>query len=160
MNAVERCLKSLDQGFSEELSHTPLLRAVKDLSPEQAAWKPSLNRKSIWQNVLHIAFWTTYYARRLGGEPRRPAEWYQDIQWEEVSNVTPEAWGEAVKKVVDAQEAFRAQVARLREDQLDTLVPGSEASIYDFIQTVITHNSYHCGHIMYVRALHGLPPLV
>jgi len=159
MGSVERYLRSLSQGFSDELSHAPLLTAIKDLTPEQAAWTPSRDRKSIWQNVKHIAFWTSYYAERLAGEPRRPAGWYRDIQWEEVVAPTAQAWAEAIQQMINAQNAFHSQVARLTDDQVDKPLRDTEAPIYDFIQTVITHNSYHCGQIMYLRALQALRPL-
>jgi uncharacterized damage-inducible protein DinB len=159
MNAVDRYARSLEQGFEEELSHVPLLRSLEGLTPERAAWKPSPQRKSIWQNVAHIAFWTSYYAGRLGGEAPRPSGWYQDLQWVDVTEVTDERWKETVQAMIRAQEAFELEVRKLSENDLDKPLHGGENPIYEFITVVMTHNSYHCGQIMYLRALQGMDPL-
>lgn len=159
--ALDRALLFLDtiSEGGEWRSHAPLLASIQDLSAAQAAWKPSPQRKSIWEIVNHVAFWTEYYVSRMGGEPPRPSGWYKDVQWPGIPEATEEAWQATIRRLKDAIRAFRAEIAQRFDEQLDQPLPGRQAPLYAYAQVDGTHRCYHCGQIMYLRALQGLPPL-
>lgn len=158
---IDRMLSFLDTVSERGLwaSHAPLLASIEDLTAAQAAWRPSPQRKSIWEIVNHVAFWTEYYVSRMAGELPRPPGWYTDIQWQEIPETTEQAWRATIQRLRDAHEALKAEVANRADEQLDHPMPGGQAPLYAVIQVEATHRSYHCGQIMYLRALQGLPPL-
>ena len=47
---------------------TPL-GCLRGVQPEQAVWKPAPDRHSIWELVLHIAYWKYAVRRNLEGSP-------------------------------------------------------------------------------------------
>lgn len=159
-SSVDRLIETLDQFFAKgEWGLIPtLLSTVKDLTPAQAAWKPVPQRKSIWQNVNHIAFWLEYMTSRMAGEPPRPPGWHVDLDWREIVEVNEEAWRAAIQRLIDAHTAVKAQLVTITDEQLDRPVVGRRrpVSLYGWIQRIIAHNTYHCGQIRYLRALQGL----
>lgn len=159
--AVDRVIAFLDtiSEGGEWSSHAPLLTSIPDLSAAQAAWKPSSQRKSIWEIVNHVTFWTEYYVSRMAGEPPRPSGWFKDIQWPGTPEVTTEAWQATIRRLQDATQAFKAEIAKRSDEHLDQPLLGGRAPLYAHVQVDATHRSYHCGQIMYLRALQGLPPL-
>lgn len=159
--AVDRVIALFDtvSESGEWRSHAPLLASIQDLTAAQAAWKPSAQRKSIREIVNHVAFWTEYYVNRMAGEPPRPSGWYKDAQWQGVPEATEDAWRATIQRLKDATLAFKAEIAKRSDEHLDQPLPGGKASLYAYVQVDATHRSYHCGQIMYLRALQGLPPL-
>src|SRR5689334_15125163 len=72
------------------------LGALRGVTAEQAAWRPTPRRKSVWELALHIAYWKYAVHRQLTGgpQPRFPrgpanfpsqpaapdeAEWARDV---------------------------------------------------------------------------------
>jgi hypothetical protein len=50
-------VNQLEYTFEKEGWQPPLWLAVQGLTAEQAAWKPSPERHSIWQIVRHVVCW-------------------------------------------------------------------------------------------------------
>lgn len=159
--AVHRMLVFLDTVSvgGDWVSHAPLLAAMEELTATQAAWRPSSKRKSIWEIVNHVAFWTEYIVSRMAGEPPRPSGWYKDLQWQSIPEVKEDGWRAAIRRLRDAHEALKAELAKRTDEQLDQPLAGGRTPLYAYILIDVTHRSYHCGQIMYLRALQGLPPL-
>lgn len=154
--AVDHNLKLLNEVFEQERSHAPLLTSVHDLTAAQAAWKPSPERNSIWKIVNHVSLWKEYSARRMAGEPPRPFGWAKEVDWQEILEVTEEAWRASVQRLRHAHAAVKAELAKRSDDDLERPLPGGRYPLYR-IQSVAVHNAYHVGQIRYIRALQGVP---
>src|SRR5204862_118909 len=89
----------------------PWEKSVADLSPEQAAWKPSPERHSIWQIVLHINFWRENELRRTETGEKPTAEQIARLNFPEPGAVTPSAWDEARQRLVQTQERIASLLA-------------------------------------------------
>src|SRR5688572_21968847 len=68
---------------------TPL-GALRGVTAEQARWKPSARRKSIWTLTLHITYWKYAVRRMLDGSrrgafPRGPSNWPEPARLDERS---------------------------------------------------------------------------
>ncbi|MEZ6241587.1 MAG: DinB family protein [Phycisphaerales bacterium] len=121
-------------------------KAVSDLTPEQAAWKPDPQRHSIWQQVNHMVFWRTYnLARKRGGEPLPDAE-IQRRNWLAPDMITEAAWREA-------RERFNTSHSEVADAIADGTLPPDTTSY------LLTHDSYHVGQIMQLRAMQGMKPI-
>ena len=144
----EQLQKMWQEAWSDGLWYTPWGKAVEDLSPEQAAWKPMPGRHSIWQLVNHIVFWQDYTLRSARGEKPDKDAFAREVErrnWEEPSQVSASSWAETKRRFRESYEQMIALVQRA--EKLDR-------PLYHLL-----HESYHVGQIMYLRALQGLPPV-
>ena len=140
--------------FWEKAQHetgwtAPFGKAVDGLTAAQAAWKPAPERHSIWQIVNHLSFWREDVVR--GNEAKGPAsdELIERENWRAPASTGAPTEGEWRA----AQDRFRASheaiVRSLRETEWD---PTSALH-------VISHDFYHVGQIMLLRAMQGLKPI-
>ena len=131
-----------------------LLGALRDVSPEVAAWKPYPDRHSIRELALHAAYWNYAVERRLtgaprGGFPRRPANWPRPGAGDPA-----DAWAhdqELVRlfhdRLVEALRGF--DPARLQER-----APGGRNTTYaDLVTGVLLHDTYHAGQVQMLKRL-------
>lgn len=116
--------------------------SVSGLTPEQAAWKPDPQRHSIWQIVHHVIFWREYYMSRKRGEGTLAKEEVDRRNWEEPTEVGAANWTAAIERF----NASHAAIAAYIEEGSDL-----EGPMY-----VLTHDCYHVGQIMQLRAMQGL----
>lgn len=133
------------KAWTEGLWHAQWSKAVADLSPEQASWKPQPQRHSIWQIVNHIIFWREYLLRSASGDRPNEAE-VERRNFEEPGEPTETVWAVTVQRLTETQEKFREA---FQSDKLN----------FDHFADMLAHDSYHMGQIMYLRALQGLPPV-
>ena len=61
----------LEEAFRKKAWHGPTLTgALRGILAQQAAWRPTAGRHSIWELTLHTAYWKYVARRRLTGEER------------------------------------------------------------------------------------------
>jgi hypothetical protein len=133
--------------WSKGLWAAPWSKAVADLTPQQAVWKPSPERKSIWQFVTHVTFWRNYMIEKTRtGEVKISEDEIHRRQFAEPAEPTGAAWNDARQKLEESHRAFLA-------------LAGDEKTPMEKIAPVIGHDAYHLGQVMYVRALQGLKPI-
>ena len=83
VSPIALLLEIFDEAYDRKAWHGPNLRgAVRRLSEEAAAWRPSPERHNVWETVLHAAYWKYAVRRRLTGGKRGsfPAEgsnWFE-----------------------------------------------------------------------------------
>jgi hypothetical protein len=137
-----------DEALTEGVWYAPWQKALDELTPQQAAWKPQPQRHSIWQLVNHIVFWQDYTLRAARGAKPSREEFARERErrnWEEPAEITEAAWA-------DARDRFMASY-RAMKDLVVSGVP-SDRPLYHLL-----HESYHFGQIMYLRAMQGLEPI-
>ena len=153
---VANILAGFDEVFEEESWQIPVRAAISGLTASQAAWKPSQGRHSIWEIANHLSFWKQYISARMAGEPRRPRGWAHEADWQEIPEVTEEAWRASVQRLVDAQAALKSEFSKRTDDDLQHPLPGDKLPL-STLQSMTAHDAYHCGQICYIRALQGIP---
>ncbi len=131
--------------FEHEGWHVSLWDAVKDLTAAQAGWVPAPSRNSTWQIVDHVALWKDDGARRILGQPPRPAGWHTGVDWRPIPSATEHAWRESLQGLRDAH----ARVA--------TAIGERGGADPETVRGLVAHDSYHAGQICYLRALQGIP---
>ena len=68
---VEQLLAIIDSAYDRHSWHGTNLRgSIRGLTPQVAAWRPSATRHSIWELVVHAAYWKYIGLRRLTGGAR------------------------------------------------------------------------------------------
>ena len=124
----------------------PWQKAVADLSAQQAAWKPSPDRKSIWQCVNHVTFWRNYFLDREAGTAKLSDDEIMKQHFADPPSATEAAWNDA-----------RATLQKSHERMIAACKEGKIAA--EKLAPPLAHDAYHLGQVMYVRALQGLKPI-
>ena len=128
--------------------------ALRGVAAEQAAWRPSPRRKSIWALALHVAYWD-YAVRRLldgsarGGFPRAPSNW-------PTPPPRPDArsWAADVALLREEHDHLVAVARRVEPGRLGRRPPGSRQWTYgELLVGIAMHEAYHTGQIQLLKRL-------
>jgi hypothetical protein len=139
-------LELLDRGFDKMSWHgANLTGALRGLAPVQAA-KRIRRRKTIWEQVLHAAYWKQRVINKLVGTQRFPR---RGSNWPVVpARPTEAAWRADLSLLHEIHRKLRAAIAGLPER---ALTPKAVM----MIQGVAFHDVYHAGQIKLLRRLIG-----
>jgi hypothetical protein len=132
-------LQGLDTAFDKKSWHgTTLLGAVRGVDARTAARRVH-GRRSVWEQVLHAAYWKHRVLNKIAGPSRFPR---QGSDWPKLPDPPDAAsWRADVELLRDIQRRLRAAVealpaAKLRDAQVVWLTHGAAA-----------HDLYHAGQI-------------
>lgn len=120
-----------------------------------AAKSPGPGRKSIWDQVLHAAYWKYVVVRRLteaerGSFPRPRANWPRRAEGD-----PKKAWEADKALLKDMHTQLVAAVEGPDMPDLSTPVHGSPAkrTFFDLLAGVTAHDCYHTGQINLIKAI-------
>ena len=141
----ELLLHLLDEGYNRVAWHGPTLRgSIRGVSAAEAAKRPAPGRHSIWELVVHAAYWKCAVRRRLAGGkrgafPRSGSNWLAIP-----SPPTPAAWKRDIDLLATCHRELRDVV-----ECLDTLTPRRRR----LIAGIALHDVYHAGQIQLVKRM-------
>ena len=150
--AVTRHL--LDEAFDRPAWHGPnLLGILRGVTVAQAGWRPAPGRHSIYELVLHVAYWKYAVRRRLTGAERasfglRGSNWFAQPE-----PLTLAAWRGARLRLAAEHRRLLAAVAEVPASTLAKKCPGSRHTILRQIVGVAAHDLYHAGQIQLLKRL-------
>jgi len=154
MDTREQLLVSLHRAYDGSSWHGPnLLGSLRGLTPEEAFYRPGRGRHSVYDLVLHAAYWKYVARRRLTGEKRGsfPVKG---------SNFFPEPKVKGARALREArallEDSHRALVAAVeaRPDAAFAERRGSR-SAGEIVAGVAAHDLYHAGQIQLLKRLFG-----
>lgn len=139
-------LELLDRGYDNVSWHgANLTGAVRGVDARAAARRVA-GRKSVWEQVLHAAYWKQRVLNKLVGRtpfPRKGSNW--PLVPVEVSD---EAWREDLRMLAEVHRRLREAVAGLDSTRMT-------AKVVMMIEGVAFHDVYHAGQIKLLRRLVG-----
>jgi uncharacterized damage-inducible protein DinB len=137
-------LELLDRSFDRISWHGPnLANSFRGLDAKAAA-RPIHGRKSIWQQVLHAAYWKQRVLNKLAGTQRFARA---GTNWPKVpKEITRQAWKADVQLLYEIHARLRSAVAA-RDPR--TITPKLRMMIYG----VAMHDVYHAGQIRMLRKM-------
>lgn len=133
-----------------------VLTVTRGVRASTAAWRPAPDRHTIWELVLHVAYWKYAVRRRLeGGEtgsfPRTPSDFPA-----QPDPPTEEAWETDRALLKDEHYRFVRLVERFDAESLDDLNGQSGTwTCMDLLSGVVLHDTYHVGQIQLMKRLHS-----
>ena len=138
----------LDQGYERSAWHGPNLRqALRGITAEQAAWRPTTGRHNIWEIAVHAAYWKYRVRRKLlggngGSFSLKGSNWFK-------------------RPMEISEEAWRADLAllesehrKLRQALSDYVAGKARALPPRTLFGVAFHDVYHAGQIRLLRRLY------
>ncbi len=131
---------------------TPLM-ALRGVSAAQARWVPARRRHSIWELVLHVAYWDYAARRRLDPEsprdfPRSPANWPALPE-----RALERAWAEDRALLAREHERLVQTVRRFKTTRWNRRMPRSRWTYGETIIGIVAHEVYHTGQIQLLKRL-------
>lgn len=151
---IELLLDNLDRAYRGPSWHGTALRGtLRGVTPKMAVWRPATDRNSIWDLLLHAAYWKYAVRRKLTGDgrgtfPRAPANF---PALPEPANAA--AWKSDVALLDEQHELLRDAVISLDPSRLERRLerrvakkPGSWRMI-DYVFGAAAHDLYHAGQI-------------
>ncbi|HKC10643.1 MAG TPA: DinB family protein [Vicinamibacteria bacterium] len=146
--ALAPYLALLDEAFERSAWHGPNLRgSVRGLSAKRAAWRPGPSRHSIWEIVVHAAYWKYAVRRRLTGQKRGSFAYPGSNWFTRPSTPDEAAWRRDVARLQEEHRQLREVVARVSRTDL-----AGEGSAR-MIRGVAAHDLYHAGQIQLLKRL-------
>jgi len=143
-------LQNWDYVMDQEDWYPPALDALKNVTMEQALWKPEGSPvNSIWENVLHLLYYKQRLLARLEGTTLRHEAADNDETFI-VHDRSEEAWRLAQEQLKDVHAALRRKIEQLPEEEL-------QESPQRFF-SLITHDAYHIGQMIMLRKMQGSWP--
>jgi hypothetical protein len=128
--------------------------ALRGVSAEQAAWRPTPRRKSVWEMALHIAYWKYTVHRHLvgGAQPRFPRS---PANFPAQPNPADErAWAEDVALLRSEHGRLIEAVRALSGRRLEEVPPlGKRWTYGELVLGIAAHDAYHTGQIQLLKRL-------
>ena len=118
---------------------------LREITAEEANWKPSEPSNSIWQEVIHIIFWRIATLNEISGLPKFSRDEIETQEFAEPTSTDAIAWAACIAEL----EATHRKIAlQIQDESADiTRIP------YHLI-----HDAYHLGRITQLRAMQGTGP--
>jgi uncharacterized damage-inducible protein DinB len=148
-------LELLDSGYDRKAWHGPNLRgAIRKLEPETAAWRPAPGRRSIWEIVVHAAYWKYVVRRRIRGEKRgsfpiKGSNWFPRPEVADAAS-----WKSDLALLEEMHQSLRAAVEGMKTADLPKVPAGSKTANRTTIAGVAAHDVYHAGQIQTLKRLY------
>lgn len=153
---IDTLLIVLDQAYDRPSWHGSNLRAsLRGVGPELAAWRPGEGRNSIWDLVLHAAYWKYRVCRWIAAEP--PASFGRPGSNFFALPDPPDAaaWRDDRELLDEWHRRLRAEIAAFDGDRLDERAGRDRWTYRDFINGIAAHDLYHAGQIQLLKKLHS-----
>ena len=136
----------------------PLRGALRGLTAAEAAWKPAPPRHSIWQIVRHLILWKRGVLDAWNGDPPDGAK-LDAADWQEAGGSAAD-WERDRRTLLEISEQFLTRAKALDDASLSHRLPwykdGPAQALGMRLVRTTTHDAYHAGQIMYLRALQGI----
>jgi len=147
-------LHHLDTAFDTKAWHGPTLKGVlRGVDEQLASWRPAPERHTIWELMVHCAYWKYTVRRRILGE-KRGAFPLKGSNWFTRPDVEAN-WNTELRLLTDTHRSLRDAVESLAAAKLDVVPVGSTHTFAQLISGVAAHDLYHAGQIQLMKRLAG-----
>lgn len=147
-------LQVTDQAFDKKAWHGTTLRgALRGLTPDVAIWRPARGRHTIWEYLLHAAYWKYIVRRRITRDttisfPRKPSNWPAPPD-----GTTAKALKADIALLTQEHRLLRQAVEQFPATRLQARAPESQWTYAEHIHGIAAHDLYHAGQIQLVKRL-------
>lgn len=153
---VKDVLEWLDppKGFHPWHGGPSLFGCLRGVTAEQANWKPTPERNSIWDLVLHMAYWKYSIIRQLNpdtekGFERSPANFPDHGE-------SDQEWKADKELLKTKQEQLVSEIRSFPASRLDTPSKTKKKWTYaQLISGIAVHDHYHIAQIQLLKRLYS-----
>jgi hypothetical protein len=129
LNKIELLLHGWDCCYEKEDWYPPLTDALKELTAEQANWRPEGEHvNTIWENVYHLIFYKERLLKRMTGEESDYPEELINVDTFAVGLASEGDWQETLDRLKSVHLGIREQIAGCEEEEFEHLFPNLSQS--------------------------------
>ncbi|MFC5405892.1 DinB family protein [Cohnella soli] len=141
-----------DAAYDKEDWYPPLVDALKNVTAEQASWRPEGGHvNTIWETLQHLVYYKERLLKRLTGEEQDyPSDVTNDDTFA-IPAATEAEWQSSVDRACEVHLGLREKLAAMTDERLDMKLPHREVGLW--LQQLIDHDAYHIGQIIFLRKL-------
>jgi DinB superfamily len=149
---INMLLAAVDESFDGRAWHGPTLRgSLRGVTEQTAAWRPAPDRHSIWELVVHAAYWKYAVRARLTGAKRGSfaldgSNWF-------ARPISGRRWADDVRLLGDEHRLLRRAIASLPVRALDRRLRGKRDTAAYMLRGIAAHDVYHAGQIQLLKRL-------
>lgn len=153
---VRVLLALIDEAYDRRSWHGTNLRgSLRRVEPRQAVWRPGPGRHSIWELLVHAAYWKYAVRRRLQGDRRGSFPLDGSNWFERPERFAPAAWRADLRLLAAEHASLREAVAGLKEADVERRVGPPPVTIGWLVRGAAAHDLYHAGQIQLLKKLAG-----
>lgn len=133
-----------------------LRNTFKDLSAEQASWKPDGADNSIWGIVRHLNFYNERFLKKFNGEKVEEMEIENSETFAGGESDSEVAWALEIERFDRVMNGWRSAFEAAAEEKFREIY--NEENQTNWAQVVglmNTHHAHHGGQIVILRKLQG-----
>lgn len=147
-------LQLLDQAYDRHAWHGTNLRgSIRGLHVDEALWRPKSGRHSIWEIILHTAYWKFCVRRYLTG-PSKERFPRQGSNWPRLPDPADQAGLVADVTLLGRNHAaLRQTLAEFPPSRLGKTPPRLKWRYEQYIYGIASHDLYHAGQIQLLKRL-------
>jgi uncharacterized damage-inducible protein DinB len=148
MNELQQILEQYDQTMTGEAWYgDPVWKILEGIDAHGAAAQPIAGAHTIWQLVMHMAFWEDVATRRFSG-PVTPDEAGNFPPTPELSEAD---WRRTLDRFRASNTEFRAALSQIDPTKLSEKTPAGQRSFRYEMVGVIQHDIYHAAQIALLK---------
>jgi uncharacterized damage-inducible protein DinB len=133
-----------------------LRNTFKDLSAEDAAWKPDGVDNSIWGIVRHLNFYNERFLRKFKGEKVEELEIENSETFAGADDVSEENWQAEIERFDRVMSGWRSAFEEADEEKFRQIYyEESQTNWAQVVGLMNTHHAHHGGQIVVIRKLQG-----
>jgi uncharacterized damage-inducible protein DinB len=149
-------LHVLDEAFDKSGWHGPnLFGSVRRLSPEEASWRPSPERHSVQDLVLHCAYWKYAVRRKLTHDKRGSFPLKGSNFFPREGPTALATWAADRALLLEEHRKLREVVEKLPASRLQARAGKSRHTFLRLIAGIAAHDLYHTGQVRLLLRLAG-----
>ena len=152
---IKSVLKLIDppKGFQPWHGGPTLMGCLRGVKADEAAWKPTPKRHSIWELALHIAYWK-YSVRRYLDPDAEKGFGRSPSNWPTVENPTEEQWKVDKAFIKQEHEKLIDAIRKCPAEKLDDNSESKKEWTYrQLLDGIAAHDTYHIGQIQLMKRL-------
>ena len=147
--------KFFGNGLHGEGVHVDTATIFDGLDWQQGGQQDGKFPHSIWELLFHMNYWQTFMLDFLKGDLPNSAD--ADAEsWPAAA--APESEDEWESAVVYFLKGLKEAEQEAKKKLLETVVAGREETRADCLQTIMLHNTYHAGQVVFARKIIGAWP--
>jgi uncharacterized damage-inducible protein DinB len=128
----------------------------KNLSAEDAVWKPDGVDNSIWGIVRHLNFYNERYLKRFKGETVEKLEIENSETFAGADGISEEAWALEIERFNRVMNGWRTAFESAAEERFQqSFSEDKQETLAEIIGLMNAHHAHHGGQIVILRKLQG-----
>ena len=147
-------LAAMEEAFERKAWHVPNLRGtIRGLDPAVACRRPAKGRHSIWELVVHAAYWKYAVRRRLVGD-KRGSFAFKGSNWFSRPDAPSAArWAPDLALLVAEHRALMTAAQAVDARALHRPSAGSRTTPAVLLRGIAFHDVYHAGQIQLLKRM-------